>query len=67
MVNCAALKKAIKDSGIKSKFIAEKIGISPNSLSRKVNGQSDFKLSEVDAMCDILSVDEQCKKNIFFT
>ncbi len=66
MVNGTALKELIKNKGIKNKFIAEKLGIAPNSLSRKISGKSDFKLSEMEIVCNVLSIDEQTRKNIFF-
>ena len=66
MVNSIALKKAIDISGIKQKVLANKIGITQNSLSRKLNNKSEFKLSEVEKLCVILDIESEAKDCIFF-
>lgn len=37
------------------KQLAAKLGISPNSLSNKLNGRSDFKLGEMSKMQNLFS------------
>lgn len=64
-MDCVALKKALKKRGIKYKNIAEQLGITPNSFSRKVNGESELKLSEVEKLIQILGLNESEKKQIF--
>lgn len=66
MVNSIALKEAIDISGIKQKVLANKIGITQNSLSRKLNNKSEFKLSEVEKLCALLDIESEAKDCIFF-
>lgn len=66
MVNSNILRQTIKNNGIKMKFVAEKLGISPNSLTRKINNQTEFKLSEIEKLSVILTLTEADKTALFF-
>lgn len=67
MTNTAALEARIKGSGIKKSWLAEKMGLSPTALWKKLRGEREFKISEVQTMCDLLGIDsmEEVAK-IFF-
>lgn len=62
MTNTALLEKLIKDAGLKKKYIAQKIGISPYSLAKKIRNESDFTSGQIDALCDILKINSPTKK-----
>ena len=64
-VNANLLKAKIIESGETQKSVAKAIGISENSLSRKIKGKREFRLSEVLKLCDFLNIDNPCP--IFFT
>jgi predicted transcriptional regulator len=49
------------------KTIAEKMGISRQTLYLKLNGKREFKTSEISNICDILRLTNEEKKHIFFT
>lgn len=67
MTNTEMLRDAIKRSGLKLEFIAEKLGITRFSLSKKIENVTEFKTSEVQKMCDVLQItDPQDKEAIFF-
>lgn len=68
MINTAALEERIKGSGIKKSFLAGKMGLSPTALWKKLRGEREFKISEVQTMCDLLGINsmEEVAK-IFFT
>lgn len=67
MTNTEMLRDAIKKSGLKLEFIAEKLGITRFSLSKKIENVTEFKTSEVQKMCDVLQItDPQDKEAIFF-
>ena len=66
MVDYAALNKAIDDSGMKRNAVAGKLGLTPQSFSHKVNGVTEFKLSEVQSLCEILRINQTQRQNIFF-
>ena len=45
--------------------LANKLNISKSTLSKKMNGKSDFALCEIQAISDLLGFEETAK--IFFT
>ena len=55
------LRARFTELGLTQAEVAEKIGISANSLSRKLNGRQDFKLSEVRSLCKVLAIDNQAE------
>lgn len=67
MTDSEVLKKKISDSGISITFIAEKLGISRGSLYNKLNNDTEFVLSEVRALKDILRLSDKDMEKIFFT
>lgn len=67
MVNTNLLELAIFKSKKTKKYLAEKCGISTETLRQKINNVYDFKSSEVAILCDelgIVNLDE--KEQIFF-
>jgi len=46
--------------------MADAIGLSHNTFWRKVNGQNEFTLSEIQAIIKLLELDDQQLKAIFF-
>lgn len=63
-MNGNLLKAKIIEKGYTQKSLAKEVGISGNSMSRKLLGKRDFRLSEVIAICDVLEIDNP--KSIFF-
>jgi predicted transcriptional regulator len=57
----------IDEIKIPVKTIAEKMGISRQTLYLKLNGKREFKTSEISNICDILRLTNEEKKHIFFT
>lgn len=62
-------KKAFHIAAIKADMtyddVAKSIGINASTLYRKMNGQSEFTRSEIQRICDVLSIDSPM--DIFFT
>ena len=56
-MNANKLRAKMKENGMSQNSVAEKIGISSNSLSRKLLGKREFTLSEVTALCQVLSIE----------
>lgn len=68
MTDTEMLKDAIKSSGYKMEFLAGKCGITRQSLTSKVQNESDFKANEIKILCDLLGITELSKKErIFFS
>lgn len=64
MVNTMLLKGKIVANGLTQRVLAEKMKISENNLSAKITGKSEFDLSQVMMLCEILNIndpDEKCK------
>ena len=67
MTNTEELRRIIKNSGLKLEYIAEQLGITRFSLSKKIENVTEFKTSEVQKMCDVLQIsDPSMKEAIFF-
>lgn len=66
MTNSELLREKMGKSGYKMKFIAEKIGLTYPGLLKKINNASEFRASEIQALCDLLELSDQDRKDIFF-
>lgn len=56
MKHLEKIKSAISKSGLKKKFIAEKMNIKYDTFRRKLNGETDFKVSELVQLSTILNI-----------
>lgn len=56
-MNANKIRAKIIERGMTQGEVAKIIGISANSLSRKLLGKRDFLLSEVIALCSVLELD----------
>jgi len=50
------INKAISESGIKKKYLAEKLGIEYETFRKKLNGKSEFKISEIINLTSLLNI-----------
>lgn len=67
MTDTYRLKEIIDKSGYKRKFIADKLGITPFGLDKKINNVTEFKASEIDVLCNLLQIKTLVEKErIFF-
>lgn len=67
MTNTEELNKRIDESGLKKNYIAKMLGIKPDTLTRKINNEREFKASEINALCDVLGIESlEEKEHIFF-
>lgn len=64
MTNTLKLKSLFVLNGLTQQEVAEKIGISYQSLSLKINNKREFKQSEISKLCEILNIKDGEK--IFF-
>lgn len=65
MTDAGKLNAAIKRSGLKKSYIAEKLGISKPSLWMKITGKRDFKTSEIRILKDLLGLTPKEVVDIF--
>jgi len=66
MVDHAALIKVIEASGMKKSAVAGKLGVTPQTLSNKLNGATELTISEVEKLCEILRITKAQRQQIFF-
>lgn len=66
MIDSEKLNGKIDASGMKRKFIAEKLGLSPYGLAKKISNENEFKVSEVEKICNILHLTPHEREDIFF-
>lgn len=66
MTDTGLLTDKIDESGLKRSFIAEKLGLSPYGLSKKINNESEFKGSEIKLLCQILNIKSLKEKEAIF-
>lgn len=67
MTNTNLLIQKINDSGYKRSYIAKAIGLkSAYGLSKKINNETEFKASEINALCEILKIDSAEEKEAIF-
>ena len=66
MVDRERLKKTIEESGLKKMVLAQKLGISLHALANKVNGKSEFKVTEVLMLESSLGLNNEETRAIFF-
>lgn len=67
MTDSKLLERIIKKSGLKYKFIAEKLGLSYYGFRKKINNESDFTAPEIEKLCEILDIKSlEERHEIFF-
>lgn len=67
MTNVKLLEEKIQQSGLKKGFIAEKIGVTPNTFTALLNNKTEFKVSQIRAICQVLNICDDAEiKAIFF-
>ena len=65
-MNNDLLKEIIKDSGVKVSVLADKMGISRQSLHMKINGERRFDQGEIMSLKNNLHLDDEQFMMIFF-
>ena len=64
-MNANMLRGKMAEKGFTQERLAEAVGISTNSLSRKLVGERQFRLGEVVKICEVLEINDP--RDIFFT
>lgn len=64
-MNLKYLNSRINEIKIPITTIAERMGISRQSLYLKIKGKREFKVSEVSKLCDILRLTDEEKTSVF--
>lgn len=65
MTDTKKLRERINKAGLKLKYVAQELGISPYTLQMKIDNDTEFKVSEVDTLAKMLHLTLQEKDEIF--
>lgn len=65
-VDTEMLTNVIKESGLRTGFIVDKLGISRQAFYGKKNGKIAFRQSEIYVLCDLLKLNNETSMKIFF-
>ncbi|MDD7410173.1 toxin-antitoxin system, antitoxin component, Xre family protein [Fusobacterium gastrosuis] len=66
MINTELLRQKIDESGYRFSWIAKQLNLSPYGLRKKVDGDTEFKVSEVSKICKLLNISDKEREIIFF-
>lgn len=66
MVDTLYLENLIAESGKKKSYLADKLGVSIQTLRKKIIGESDFTMREVDILCTELCINKLSDKEKIF-
>ena len=66
MINTQYLEEKITLSGKKKEFLAQKCGITRQSLTSKINNRSPFTVDQVAVLCRELNISRPTEKEYIF-
>jgi len=66
MTDTEAVERLIKSKGLKLKYIASYLGLTPYGFRLKLRNKQEFKTSEVSALCELLDIQSLKEKEALF-
>lgn len=66
MTNSSRFRAVVAERGMKYKFLAQELGLSPYGLQKKIDNDSEFKASEIEKLSILLSLPKDKRDDIFF-
>lgn len=67
MTRTKEVEALIQAKGLKKKYVAEQLGLSPWGFQLKLNNKNEFFSSEISKLCEILGIDDlEEKERLFF-
>lgn len=66
MTNTTLLREKIENSGYKLRYIAKQLGITYAGFQKKLNNETEFKVSEVAILKELLKLTADEVQRIFF-
>ena len=66
MTNTKLLEEKINSSGYRKDYIADRIGITRQSLTKKINNETAFTVEEAQQWCDVLKITRAKEKEAIF-
>lgn len=65
-MDCIQVRDYVEKSGLKLSHVARVVGVSPNTLRMKLNGETEFKLSEAQRLAELLRLTAEQREAFFF-
>ena len=65
-MNAEKFAQILREKGIKKSYIADKLGVTNGTLTAKISGKSDFTVSEMNTVSELLGLTNAEKIAIFF-
>ena len=66
MTDTQELNRVIDESGYKRSWLAEQLGLSPYGLAKKINNETEFKVSEVEKLSVLLGIKTYKRQRAIF-
>lgn len=66
MTDSKLLERIIKKSGLKYKFIAQKLDLSYYVLRKRIDNDTEFTATEIERMCEVLNIKSLGERHEFF-
>lgn len=66
MINKNRLMGAIVSAGMSQRKLAQKIGMSKNTINAKINGVGYFNTEQIDKICTALDIRDNQEKALIF-
>jgi hypothetical protein len=66
MTDTKLLKAKMDEKGLKQGFVADKLGLTSYGFANKVNNKTEFKTSEIKALCELLGITSLKEKEAIF-
>lgn len=66
MTNTELLEQKIQESGKKKKYLAARCGLTPNGFRNCCRNLAEFKISQVDILCEELGVKTLTERDRLF-
>lgn len=67
MYDSERMRKAVEASGLRKRFIAERLQMSYAAFIAKLNGKVEWKASEIVKVSKVLGLDSSRRDTIFFS
>ena len=57
---------AIALAGLSQRKLAQKVGMSKNTINAKINGNGYFDTEQIDRICSVLNIHDNTEKALIF-
>lgn len=66
MTNTELLKAKLHERGLKQGYVAEQLGLTSYGFANKMNNKTEFKSTEIKALCNLLGITSLREKEAIF-